>query len=224
MRAEEHLFGGDHVGRVQVACERAGLSGVGEIERDRDSDDHDPVELEHVPEPPAEVGVAHRQRSHERRPEPDEPDRDEQVGDPAREQVGAQRAPAEDRKEGEPGAEDSHGGRAVRRRSLREQFRVDEAERAEGDDSGDQDGLEHEQGLDPAHEREPEGREREDQRAGRKGRAAGQHHLAVAGRGEEVSRSRDPVERKQRRHHRERGADQHRARVRKARADPGEDE
>ena len=70
VRAEEDLLGGDELGGAQVTGERAGLRGVREVEGDGHGDDQDPVELEHVAEPPAEVGVGQRQRRDERDAEP----------------------------------------------------------------------------------------------------------------------------------------------------------
>ena len=78
--------------------------------------------------------------------------------------------------------------------------------------------LQHEQRLHAAqHARQRQHRERQDRRADRQGRPAGEReHAAVA---EEEPRRREAVEREQRRHRREGGADEHGAGVLEAGAD-----
>ena len=82
---------------------RAGATArCGEVERDRDPDDEDAVELDRRGRATSRAGrrSASAPATSDVR-EPDDADRDHEVGDPPREQEGAERAHREDREEGE---------------------------------------------------------------------------------------------------------------------------
>ena len=102
MRAEEELLAGDELDSVEVSGERPRRVRAGKIDRDRNTDDEDPVELELVAHPPAEVVPAHRQRGDDRRTEPHESDDDRQVEPASRQQERAQRPKRHDGVADEP--------------------------------------------------------------------------------------------------------------------------
>ncbi len=66
VRAEEDLLGDHEILRLEVAGEGPRLDGVREVDRNRDADDQDSVQLEHVAEPPTELGRGQGQRRDER--------------------------------------------------------------------------------------------------------------------------------------------------------------
>ena len=85
VRAEERLLLRDELDCAEVSDQwpRHARAAV-EVERDGTADKRDPDELEAVAEPPAEVRVVEHERRHERGREPDDPDGDQQVGEPLR--------------------------------------------------------------------------------------------------------------------------------------------
>ena len=117
----------------------------------RDPDDQDPVELEHVPEPPAELREGQGQRATSARREPHEPDHDEQVGDAPGEQEGADARRREDRRQRDrrPGA---RSRRAVRRRHRRQEARPEERRRSRARSRGESAACEGEQRLHAAQD------------------------------------------------------------------------
>ena len=213
VRAEEDVLRGDEIGAAQVAGERPRLRGTREVDRDRDPDEQDAVELHLVPDPPAELRVVHRQRRDQRAREPHEAHHDHQVERALREQERPERAQRDQAVRGETDAEQRERGRAVRRRDRRQEARPDERRDAEADDDGDQDGLQDEERSHGAQApRQREGREREDDGAGRQRRAARDRDDAVLA--EPDAGRREAVQREQRGHDGERRADEHRSRIR----------
>ncbi len=88
--AEEDVLGRNEVGTAEVTGQRTRLCRVRQVDRDADADDEDPVELDLVPDPPAELAEVHGQRRDHRRREPDEPDDDRQIERAPREPVRAE--------------------------------------------------------------------------------------------------------------------------------------
>ncbi len=221
LRAEERLLGRDDLGAAQVARERARRRGTEEIGRHGQPDEQDARDLEPVAEPPGEVEIALRQRGNQRAGEPDEPDEDAEIGASPRQQHRVQRPSGEHAVEGEPDGEQGEGGETGRLRHGRHELRQPERRHPEGDDADHQRRLEPEQGRHRARAaRGRQGGESEDDASHREGGGAGQGDDAVHL--DDEAWAREAVDEEQRRHHRERRADEHRAGVPPAPAPIGE--
>ena len=171
VRAEEALLGVHELDRVEVAGERPRLGAAREVERDRDADDEDAVELEPVAEPPAELDVGQRERRDERRPSQTMPTMTTRSAIAPREQEGAERPHREDRRRarGRPRAAPRASGcsRPGRRGGCSGRRAPSSAE---PEDQREHHALEHEQRLHAAQRRAaaaaPRGRGSPRRRAG----------------------------------------------------------
>ena len=117
-RAEVGLLGGDEVGRREVADEREGGAGAGDVARGGDGDHRDGGELERVAEVVAERHRADHELRDQRDAEPDAADGDQQVGRAAGEPEGAGRAMGEHDAEAEAAGEQRVGGVGAGGRDL----------------------------------------------------------------------------------------------------------
>ena len=218
VRAEEDVLRGDEIRAAQVAGKRPRLRGAREVDRDGDADEQDPVELDLVPDPPAELRVVHRQRRDQRGREPDEADDDHEVERALRQQERPERAQREQPVRGETRGRARRARRCCSAPAPAAAGSARRAPRRRGDHDGDQHGLQDEQRPHGRQTpRQGEGREREDHGAGGQRRAARDRDDAV--RPEPDARRREAVQGEQRRHHGERRADEHRSRVRAPRAE-----
>ena len=172
-------------------------------------------------EPPAELPEIEQESGRKRSGEPHDADRDEQVGAALREAERAQRAPEQNRVEGQPRREDDPRCGAPRLRHGRHEAGLDDRCDAQHED---EDHAEAEQPEQRAHggraAKSGERAERKNRAAHREGRATGERRDADVV--DEHVRRRQPVETEKRRHHRERTADEDGVAVTLSRAGDGQ--
>ena len=149
-----------------------------------------------------------KERCRQRRREPDDADGDDEIRAAKCQPVGAERAPEEDAVEGEAAAEDDPCWRRARLRHARDECRIEDRCRAETEDEHDARCEQPQERSDGS--RASQGRERaesEDGAADRQRRATCERGNAV--RVEQDAWGGEAVEAEERRHDRERAADEH---------------
>jgi hypothetical protein len=208
LRAEVRLFRGDEVGAAEVAHERMGGLPAGEVDRDGDGHEQDADHLEAVAEPPAQVPPPQQERSRERGREPRDPGRDHQVAGTPSQHVRAPGPEREDAVEDEAEHEERDGDRAAGLGHGRHEVGHQHRREAEAGDACDEHDGRDQKRLHrcraPQHGHRPE---REQRPADGESRTARERHDAVVP--HEHPGRRQPVQAEQRRHDRERAADEH---------------
>ena len=131
-------------------------------------------------EPPAELHEREEHRGRQSRGEPEDADRDDEVGVAASEQEGAEGTQRQESEENEPYGQEDESLGAPGLRHARDCARYEDPERAQRQNTRQQDDLKHDQGLDvPRPAKRRKRRQREHRSPDRKGRAAGEADDAV---------------------------------------------
>jgi hypothetical protein len=206
-RAEVGLLGRDHLGRAQVADERARAAAAAQIERDRDAEQQDPGDLEDMAQVEAEGAGRAGERRDRGHGEPAAADRHDEVVGAARQRECPHRAVREQPEQHETDRHQSERGAAAALRHRRHERGPDQPRDAEGDHGAGEGRLEGEQPPHPARTAQTGQRgQREDRCAGRQREAARERDGAVHP--DQHARRREPVDGEHRGHRGERGAEE----------------